>query len=142
MKLNILVFDDDPDIRNQLKTALEAKGHVVTTLSNPTEFEIFNRKNCPCSPNEPCADILIADIVMPKVEGVEFCKQLRVAGCWLLSRGNVETVSGYLTMHYMNDVNDMGIHYYRKPFELNDIYKWIEQCEERIAESLNKTSVD
>ena len=79
---------------------------------------------------------------MPKVKGLEFCKQLKEAGCWPISRGNVAIISGYLTIHYMNELNDMGLHYFRKPFELVDIYKWIEQCEERIAEALNKTSVE
>lgn len=142
MKLSILVFDDDADIRNLLKTALESKGHKVTALSDPTEFEFFNKKNCPCSPGEPCADILIADIVMPNVEGVEFFKQLKAAGCWPLSKGNVAIISGYLTIHYMNELNNMGIHYLRKPFELSDIYEWVEECEQRIANEQVQLATD
>lgn len=135
MKLNILVFDDDEDIRNLLKTALEGKGHEVTALSDPTEFKFFDKTNCPCPQGEPCADVLIADIVMPNMEGIEFCKQLKEAGCWPLNKGNVAIISGYLTIHYMNELNDMGIHYLRKPFELNEIYAWIEECEARMEET-------
>ncbi len=132
MKLKILVFDDDESIRNLLKTALEAQGHEVTTLSDPTEFKFYNKKDCPCTLNEPCADILIADIVMPNVEGITFYKQLKEAGCLPLARGNVAIISGYLTIHYMNDLNELGIQYFRKPFNLDDIYAWVDECQARI----------
>jgi len=45
MKLKILVFDDDVNIRNMLKTALESKGHEVTTLADPTEFKYYDIRN-------------------------------------------------------------------------------------------------
>ena len=135
MNLNILIFDDDEAIRNLLKTALEGKGHVVTAFSDPTEFKFFYKLNCSCPQGEPCADVLIADIVMPKVEGIDFCKQLKAAGCWPLAKGNVAIISGYLTIHYMNELNEMGIHYLRKPFEMSAIYEWIEECEKRIEET-------
>jgi DNA-binding response OmpR family regulator len=137
MKLKILVFDDDEDIRNLLKTALEGKGHEVTALADPTEFKFFDETNCPCPQGEPCADVLIADIVMPNMEGIEFCKKLKAAGCWPLNKGNVAIISGYLTIHYMNELNDMGIHYLRKPFELNEIFTWIEECESRMEENVS-----
>jgi DNA-binding NtrC family response regulator len=135
MKLRILVFDDDEDIRNLLQTALESKGHEVTTLSDPSMFPFFNQETCPCPQGRPCADILIADNVMPKVEGIDFFKKLRVAGCHPLTAGNVAIISGYLTIHYMNELNDMGIHYFRKPFELDAIYTWVEECKGRIEAS-------
>jgi len=132
LNLKILVIDDDESIRNLLKTALESKGHEVTALSDPTEFKYFDRLDCPCPENEPCADVLIADIVMPKVEGIDFCKKLKDSGCWPLARGNVAIISGYLTIHYMNELNDLGIHYLRKPFEMKEMFEWIEECQTRI----------
>ena len=128
MKLKILIFDDDPDIRNLLQTALSGKGHDVTTFSDPTEFPLFDKDSCPCTEEDPCADILIADIVMPNVEGIDFFKILKRSGCVPLERGNVAIMSGYLTIHYMNELNALNIHYFRKPFELTEIYSWIDQC--------------
>ena len=128
MKLKILIFDDDPDIRNLLQTALSGKGHDVKTFSDPTEFPLFDKDSCPCTEEDPCADILIADIVMPNVEGIDFFKILKRSGCVPLERGNVAIMSGYLTIHYMNELNALNIHYFRKPFELTEIYSWIDQC--------------
>ncbi len=133
MSCRILVFDDDKSICKLLKAALEAKGHEVTTFSNPTEFPFFNEKTCPCPQDSPCADILIADIVMPKMDGIEFLKNLGTSGCWPISNNNVAIISGYLTIHYMEDLNNLGFQYFRKPFQLQDIFSWVEGCEERIA---------
>lgn len=132
MKLRVMVIDDDADIRNLLQTALSGKGYEVTTLADPSEFPFIHKKSCPCPPNQPCTDIMIADIVMPKIDGVDFFKQLKEAGCWPLSWGNVAIISGYLTIHYMNVLNNLGIHYFRKPFELQEIFAWVDQCKERI----------
>lgn len=132
MKLRVLVIDDDADIRNLLKTALSSKGFEVTTLADPSEFPFIHKENCPCPPNQPCTDLMIADIVMPKIDGVDFFKQLKDAGCWPFRRGNVAIMSGYLTIHYMNVLNNLGIHYFRKPFDLSEIFAWAEQCRERI----------
>lgn len=139
MKLRILVFDDNADIRELLHTALSSKGYEVTTLSDPSEFPFLYKGDCPCSPEKPCADILIADIVMPNIDGIEFYKKLKGNGCLPLVHGNVAIMSGYLTIHYMKELNDLEIHYFRKPFQLGEIYSWVEQCRARI-ESANGTT--
>jgi len=133
--VRILILDDDPDIRNLLETALTMKGHEVKTLSDPTEFPLLNDQKCPCEPKDSCTDVLIADIVMPKIEGIEFVRNLKNEGCWPLTLGNVAIMSGYLTLHYMNELNSMSIHYFRKPFEMQEIFNWVEECQERLEKN-------
>lgn len=132
MKLHIIVIDDDAEIREMLQTAFESKGHQVTALSDPTEFPFLNKESCPCPPSEPCADILLVDNVMPNIEGIELFKKLKSSGCRPLVNGNVAIMSGYLTIHYMNELNDLGIHYFRKPFTMQEIYEWVDECQAKI----------
>jgi DNA-binding response OmpR family regulator len=132
MKLRVLVIDDDAAICNLLQTALSGQGYEVSTLADPSEFPFINKEACTCPADRPCADIIIADIVMPKVDGVDFFKHLKDTGCFTLNRGNVAIMSGYLTIHYMNVLNNLGIHYFRKPFEMQEIYTWVDECRERI----------
>lgn len=138
MKLRILILDDDDDIRNLLAAALSSKGHEVIAYSDPTEVPFFQEKSCPCKPDNYCADALIADIVMPNVEGIDFVKAIKNDGCWPLSIGNVAVMSGYLTLHYMNDLNDLNIQYFRKPFQLEEIYNWVEDCKERLIKATSE----
>ena len=133
--MRFLIFDDDADIRNLLQTALSSKGHEVTAFADPTEFPFFHENTCPCTLIESCADVLITDIVMPKMEGIDFLKKLKDSGYRPLKNGNVAIISGYLTIHYMNELNNLGIHYFRKPFELSEIYEWVDQCQERLETS-------
>ena len=129
--LRILVFDDDTSICNLLELAFAGKGHEVTTYSNPTEFPFFNEHKCPCPKEDPCADILITDIVMPNIDGLEFFKQLRNAGCGPLVKGNVAIMSRHLTLHHMGDLNQLGIHYFRKPLDVREICQWVDECATR-----------
>ena len=133
--MHILVLDDDEEVREMLRVALTTKGHDVTTLADPTEFPYFNKELCPCPQDSPCADILLSDIVMPNLEGIALFKKLKSCGCQPLMKGNVAIMSGFLTIHYMNELNDLGIQYFRKPFRLNEIYDWVEHCQVRIQET-------
>jgi DNA-binding response OmpR family regulator len=135
MKLRILVLDDDAETRDLLKIALSNKGHDVTVLADPTEFPFLNKDSCPCSPDSPCTDILISDNIMPNIEGIDLFKKLKECGCQPLIKGNVAIMSGYLTIHYMNELNALGIHYFRKPFNLSEIYDWVDLCRDRIEEA-------
>ncbi len=128
MNTRILVFDDDEATCTLLMKALSAKGYEVQTFNSPKQFPFAYKQQCPCPPNEPCADIIIADIVMPEMGGIEFLKKLKDSGCLPVGQGNVVVISGYLTLQYMTELNDLGIHYFRKPFRLEDIYAWVEKC--------------
>ncbi len=65
----ILVADDDTDIRNLLCFILENQGYKTTTARNGTEaFEKV-------SGSQP--DLVILDVMMPGIDGIEVCKRLR-----------------------------------------------------------------
>jgi len=59
----ILVIDDDPDVRQLLKTALELDKHEVTEAENGKEGLRRWRENRP--------DLVITDILMPEKDGYE-----------------------------------------------------------------------
>jgi len=68
-EIKILIVDDEPDILEILKYNLEKEGYVVLTASNGEEsIEIAEKEN----PN-----LIILDIMMPKMDGVEVCRTLR-----------------------------------------------------------------
>ena len=67
---SILIADDDPKIRQSVKARLEQEGYDVIGAQDGEETLALIRKFEPC--------FLILDLNMPKVNGEEVCKTLRV----------------------------------------------------------------
>jgi CheY-like chemotaxis protein len=65
----VLVIDDERDIRCIMCRALKAAGHEVTAFSNGSGAIEHVRQ-------EP-ADLLITDLFMPEVEGIETIREIR-----------------------------------------------------------------
>lgn len=69
---HILVVDDDRNTRLLLRAVLEAENYTVTAASNGEEaLEVMDREH---------VDLVVLDIMMPKMSGYEFTKALRGAG--------------------------------------------------------------
>jgi two-component system, OmpR family, alkaline phosphatase synthesis response regulator PhoP len=65
----ILLADDDPDIRDAITVILEAQGYEVITANNG--LECFEK----LSTEKP--ELLILDLLMPKMDGFEVFKELK-----------------------------------------------------------------
>ena len=66
---NILVVDDDKNIRFVMKEVLEAYQYQVFTATDGEDaFEVLVKEHI---------DLVIVDIMMPKMDGYEFTKELR-----------------------------------------------------------------
>jgi signal transduction histidine kinase len=69
-QIRILIADDEPVNRHLLKSQLSAKGFSTTEAANGAEA-LEKLKH------EPPFDLLIADIMMPKLSGYELCREIR-----------------------------------------------------------------
>jgi two-component system alkaline phosphatase synthesis response regulator PhoP len=68
-KHKILIVDDEPDIRELIEYNLKKEGYQVFTASNGQEGVAEAKKVLP--------DLIIMDIMMPKMDGIEACRILR-----------------------------------------------------------------
>jgi len=68
-KQKILIVDDEPDIRELIEYNLKKEGYQVYTASNGQEGVAEAKKSHP--------DLIILDIMMPKMDGIEACRILR-----------------------------------------------------------------
>jgi two-component system KDP operon response regulator KdpE len=68
-KGNILVVDDEPQIARVLKTTLSTQGYGVRTASDGAEALQMLKEWTP--------DLVITDLRMPNLGGLELCRQLR-----------------------------------------------------------------
>ncbi|MBR2612967.1 MAG: response regulator transcription factor [Clostridia bacterium] len=67
--IHILVVDDDKNTRRYFEALLEKEGYTVFTAQNGIEaFDVMDKEHI---------DLVVLDIMMPKMDGYEFTKTLR-----------------------------------------------------------------
>ena len=69
MSAKILVVDDDPEIREAISLILEANGYKVVTAQDG--FDGLNKLK------EDKPDLMILDLLMPRLDGFGVCKELK-----------------------------------------------------------------
>ena len=71
MNTHILIVDDDSRVTNALRRTLTYEGyHVSTALDGKTALEIARTKS---------PDLVILDLMLPGIDGLEVCRRLRAA---------------------------------------------------------------
>jgi DNA-binding response OmpR family regulator len=66
----VLIADDISEIRDLLRTILESAGYDVISARNGEEaWELFNAEK---------PDIVLTDVVMPRIDGVTLCKRIKL----------------------------------------------------------------
>ena len=84
MPRTILVVDDDPQVRKLCRTALEAFGYSVK--------EAGEGKEALATVKHDAVDLILLDLCMPDMDGIEFLKALRTE----LPQSKVITMSGFM----------------------------------------------
>jgi len=72
MAHNILIVDDDPHIRELLSFALAKAGMTASEAADGEAALAAMRRTTP--------DLVVLDINMPRLDGLELCRQLRASG--------------------------------------------------------------
>jgi len=111
-KVNILLADDDPRIRNLLSSILEGDHIQLTVVADGREaLQQFEERSAEY-------DLLLVDCTMPKMSGPELYRQVRSLG----SDVPVILISGYHQEQVIRNIsNDPKAHFVKKPFSVDDI---------------------
>lgn len=106
----ILIVDDEENLRNGLKDNFEFEGYEVLTAEDGLSgYEIINENQI---------DLIILDVMMPKLSGTELCKKIRKDGIntpiiFLTAKG--EEIDKVLGLELGAD------DYVTKPFSLREL---------------------
>jgi DNA-binding response OmpR family regulator len=116
----ILVIDDDPDVRGSLSKILTRAGYeVVVAAEGAAGIELQH--------NEP-ADVIITDIFMPGLDGLQTIRQLKKEG----SAVRIIAVSGgdrTGTVDLKEHARLMGaFKVLAKPFEMSDVLNAVKEA--------------
>src|SRR5215207_3917724 len=70
--MRILVVDDEPAVREAVERALRLDGHDVRLAADGGEALV--------ALDERPADAVVLDVLMPRVDGLELCRRMRLRG--------------------------------------------------------------
>lgn len=129
-KLKVIVFEDDPVISKLFKDLFVFQCHDVLSFTEPTVCPLFKKTECDCPKDSPCADVLIADMEMRCMSGLDLFKNQRTYGCKALGENKL-LLGERLTTEQKNAVDEIGCRFIKKPFNAYEIVKWLEGCAKR-----------
>lgn len=120
-RLNILVLDDEPRVRNEIEEFLNRKDYRIYTAARPSEaFGIAEEEN---------VDIVILDIKLPEMDGLQVLKKLKEKHTEL----EVIMISGHGDMNSVIEAMRLGAaDFFQKPFRLFEINGSIERTKRYI----------
>src|SRR5699024_3420073 len=133
--IRILIADDEKEIRNLLKKYLERELYKVDVAVNGEEaLRLFDKDQY---------NLIILDLMMPKIVGIEVCIRLR---------NNTNIPILMLTAKEQEDDKVLGLgigadDYITKPFSINEVIARVKSLMRRFlilgsdGESLEKTSI-
>jgi DNA-binding response OmpR family regulator len=116
---NILVIEDEPNVAIALRDSLESEGHTVQTATDGGEgLRLASVRDGDTAP-----ELIILDLMLPKMNGLEVCQSLRKAG--------VETPVIMLTARGAASDAAFGLKlgaddYIPKPFDVGELLARVE----------------
>jgi DNA-binding NtrC family response regulator len=140
-KPRIIIYDDEVQVRELLTDYFSMMDYEVISFSEPVVCPIYKKISNKCNPELPCADIIMTDFRMPKVNGIELFKQQSRRGCKVAIH-NKAIMSGYLESENLIELKKMGCPFFPKPFDLKDLMAWAKECESHFDLSRQLGSID
>lgn len=125
-KLKVIIFEKDQAILSRFKGLFNFKGHDVLSYSEPAVCPLFNDSQCDCPQDSPCADVLIADMQMGQMTGLEFFEHQRKKGC-RTPDGNKLLLVDEISAEQRRAIKNLGCGFIKKPFNAYDVANWLER---------------
>ncbi|DAC73199.1 MAG TPA: response regulator [Thermoplasmata archaeon] len=119
MRKNILIVDDDADVRLSLKNIFEHEGYEVINAENGAEcLEFLNRG---------FTGILLIDLMMPQMDGWATIKEIVKRG--FEKNINIVVITGIGTFHHhkMKGLEPYIHDYITKPFDIRELVENIKK---------------
>ncbi len=129
MKYRTILCEDNEPVREIFNFILEERGYEVFSFEDAGDCPLNSLTECTCNHVNPCSDIIISDVSMPKVNGLEFVENLRKKGCKIK---NIALVSGYWIEKDIERAKEIGCTVFHKPLKTDVLSEWLDNCEENI----------
>ncbi len=121
-KLKIVVVDDSDYSRKGIVETLEAEGHEIVGEANNAEAALQLTASTAC-------ELLIVDIVMPKVSGIDLAKLIREK----FPEKYVVMISSLVAENIVIEaISNGAVDFLQKPFGKNELLRSVEKIQNEI----------
>ena len=120
-KPRIIIFDDDAMVLEILKDCFSMFNFEVQSFRKPIFCSLPN--NCAC----PCADIIITDFQMPRINGIDLLKHQIQQRCPINTQ-NKAVMSADLPDKYVGSMKEFAGTFFQKPIHMQKLYMWAKVC--------------
>lgn len=128
----LLIVDDEAFIRRGIKSLIDMQKLKISEV-----YEAENGKQALDIVKEKAPDIILADINMPIMNGLEFSKQAKK----ILPHSKIAVITGYDYFDYAVSALKAGVDdYILKPVSKDDISKLLKALVEKVREEKTKQS--
>lgn len=129
-KRRAIIYDDDPDVANMLKEHFMLRGYEVLMHQKPVNCPAYDDIRV-CKERYPCADIILVDMNLPRMSGIEMLRVQSLNGC-KVPAGSKAVMSGDIDEREQRDIEELGCAFFQKPFSLNEISTWLNEREKQM----------
>ena len=120
-KKTILLADDDSSFRFAMATELRSLGYLVVSAEDGQRAMGMMRESCAPFVD---VDLVITDLVMPRKNGIRFCRELRE----VCEEIPILVITGFMSADIKQALGNMGCtEYLEKPFSPEDLVKKVQK---------------
>ena len=130
MQKRALIFDDEELIRFLYRDVCQKHGYEVFEFSSPAYCPLHARNQCVCAAGEACTDIIISDLDMPKVKGLDFVEAQIRKGCHCQ---HILLVTGSCDESTYAQARKLGCKVIEKPFRIQQIDAWLDEVDRSLS---------
>jgi DNA-binding response OmpR family regulator len=130
MRLRAIICEDHPAVREVLRLLCERRGYEVFAFAHPGLCPLHTIGQCPCGPGGACADLILSDLQMPEVDGIEFVEVLLAKRC---VAPHIALMSGGWTDTGRARAVGLGCRLFTKPFDMMELLAWFDWVETQVA---------
>lgn len=131
MTLTVAVLDTEESLRKLITLIVQYRGHEVAACPEPLHCPVYSGTGQQCDRETPCRDIMIFDRKLPKMSALSYIGRQSAGGC-KINNWNKLVLSTKATQQEKQVAEILGCSLWKKPFRVEDIHAWIDECCEGI----------
>jgi DNA-binding response OmpR family regulator len=130
IKYRVIILEQHEIIRDILCDFFHDRGYEVHAYPSPGFCPLHQLPSCRCGVEETCCDIMIIDMDLPEINGLQFISNLKEKDC---KCGNVLLISSVWHHDMIAQAQELNCQVLAKPFGISTLIKQIAYFENNIS---------